>query len=87
MKRRVLFVDDEPNVLESLEDLMVRRRRKWDMIFAPGGAAALAWNWALGSDEERSAFGSTAATRSAATLSDCRTTHADDADTVCSNDA
>jgi putative nucleotidyltransferase with HDIG domain len=41
MKKRILFVDDEPRVLEGLEDLLARHRRKWEMGFAPGGAAAL----------------------------------------------
>jgi HD-like signal output (HDOD) protein/CheY-like chemotaxis protein len=41
MKKRILFVDDEPKVLEGLEDLLARHRRKWEMCFAPGGAAAL----------------------------------------------
>jgi putative nucleotidyltransferase with HDIG domain len=41
VKKRILFVDDEPRVLEGLEDLLVRYRRKWEMVFAPGGAAAL----------------------------------------------
>ena len=41
MKKRILFVDDEPRVLEGLEDLLVRHRRKWEMVFAPGGAVAL----------------------------------------------
>jgi putative nucleotidyltransferase with HDIG domain len=41
MKRRILFVDDEPLVLEGLEDLLGRYRREWDMAFAAGGRAAL----------------------------------------------
>jgi putative nucleotidyltransferase with HDIG domain len=41
MKKRILFVDDEPRVLEGLEDLLVRHRRKWEMVFATSGAAAL----------------------------------------------
>ncbi len=41
MKKRILFVDDEPRVLEGLEDLLVRHRRKWDMAFALSGSTAL----------------------------------------------
>jgi len=41
VKRRILFVDDERRVLEGLEDLLVRHRRKWEMVFAQGSAAAL----------------------------------------------
>lgn len=41
MKRRILFVDDEQRVLEGLEDLLVRYRHKWEMVFAVGGDAAL----------------------------------------------
>ncbi|HRD66348.1 MAG TPA: response regulator [Candidatus Competibacter sp.] len=39
--RRILFVDDEPNILEGLRNLLRRHRRKWDMAFAVGGPAAL----------------------------------------------
>ena len=41
MKMRILFVDDEPRVLQGLENLLVRYRQKWDMVFASGGPAAL----------------------------------------------
>src|SRR5271168_4680613 len=41
MKRRILFVDDEPQVLEALEDLLYRYRPKWEMVFAGSGANAL----------------------------------------------
>lgn len=40
--KRVLFVDDEPAVLDGLRDLLRRHRRRWDMAFAGGGEAALA---------------------------------------------
>lgn len=40
--RRILFVDDEPRVLEGLRDLFRRQRREWDMVFVPGGQEALA---------------------------------------------
>ncbi|MEZ4587707.1 MAG: HDOD domain-containing protein [Gemmatimonadales bacterium] len=41
-RRRVLFVDDEPAVLDGLRDLLRRERDRWDMVFAPGGAEAIA---------------------------------------------
>ena len=40
--KRILFVDDEPLVLDGLRDLFRRQRREWDMAFAPGGPEALA---------------------------------------------
>ncbi len=40
--RRVLFVDDEPRILEGLRRMLRPQRAEWDMAFAPGGAAALA---------------------------------------------
>jgi putative nucleotidyltransferase with HDIG domain len=40
-KKRVLFVDDEPNILEGLKDLLRRHRRKWDMVFVGGGQEAI----------------------------------------------
>ena len=39
--KRILFVDDEPHVLESLRDALRRRRREWEMTFALGGQAAV----------------------------------------------
>jgi putative nucleotidyltransferase with HDIG domain len=42
MSLSVLFVDDEPNVLDGLRRSLRGFRREWDMRFAPGGAAALA---------------------------------------------
>ncbi|MCC6624633.1 MAG: HDOD domain-containing protein [Deltaproteobacteria bacterium] len=38
---RILFVDDEQAILGALQNLLRRRRRVWDMRFAPSGAAAL----------------------------------------------
>ena len=35
--KRILFVDDEPLVLDGLRDLFRKQRREWDMVFAPGG--------------------------------------------------
>jgi HD-like signal output (HDOD) protein len=40
--RRILFVDDEPKVLEALRRMLRPQRHTWDMAFAPGGEAALA---------------------------------------------
>jgi HD-like signal output (HDOD) protein/ActR/RegA family two-component response regulator len=39
--RRVMFVDDEPQLLESLRDALRPWRHRWNMTFAPGGTAAL----------------------------------------------
>jgi HD-like signal output (HDOD) protein/ActR/RegA family two-component response regulator len=39
--RRVLFVDDEPQLLEGLRDALRPWRRHWNMTFAPDGPAAL----------------------------------------------
>ena len=41
MKRRILFVDDDIEVLNALRDRLRRRRRDWDMVFALDGARAL----------------------------------------------
>ena len=40
-KRRILFVDDEPNVLAGLRNLLRKQRHQWDMLFATSGPAAL----------------------------------------------
>lgn len=40
-KRRILFVDDEPNVLSGLRNLLRKQRHQWDMLFATSGPAAL----------------------------------------------
>ena len=39
---RILFVDDEPKVLEGLRRMLRGMRHQWDMAFCPGGAEALA---------------------------------------------
>jgi HD-like signal output (HDOD) protein len=39
--KRVLFVDDEPHVLESLRDALRPRRHEWRMAFAEGAEPAL----------------------------------------------
>ncbi|MBI5508985.1 MAG: HDOD domain-containing protein [Deltaproteobacteria bacterium] len=41
MKRRILFVDDEPQVLEGLRLRLHRQRSRWEMAFADGGKTAL----------------------------------------------
>src|SRR5437660_9819746 len=41
-RKRILFVDDEPDLLESLRDALRRYRRVWRGSFAQGGEAALA---------------------------------------------
>ncbi len=37
---RILFVDDEPNVLEGLRNILRRRRKGWDMHFVTSGREA-----------------------------------------------
>ena len=39
--RRVLFVDDEVNILEGLERGLRRHRKQWEMEFLSSGAEAL----------------------------------------------
>jgi len=39
--RRVLFVDDDPQILASLRQLFWRERSRWEMVFVLGGRAAL----------------------------------------------
>ena len=41
MKRRILFVDDEPMVLNGLQRTLRKMRRDWDMTFAASGREAL----------------------------------------------
>lgn len=38
---RILFVDDEAPILESLRDLLRKERRRWHMVFAEGAQQAL----------------------------------------------
>jgi putative nucleotidyltransferase with HDIG domain len=40
-RNRILFVDDEPVLLEALRDAMRAYRRRWEVEFAPSGEAAL----------------------------------------------
>ncbi|NOX33689.1 MAG: HDOD domain-containing protein [Deltaproteobacteria bacterium] len=41
MKRRILFVDDEPNILKGLQRSLRPLRKYWDMTFEEGGKNAL----------------------------------------------
>jgi len=38
---RVLFVDDEQNILDGLRNLLRKQRKQWEMVFALGAEAAL----------------------------------------------
>jgi DNA-binding NtrC family response regulator len=40
--KRILFVDDEPMVLRALGNVFRKDKDRWEMLFAPGAAAALA---------------------------------------------
>ena len=40
-RKRILFVDDERNILQGLQDLLRKQRKEWDMAFALGSQAAL----------------------------------------------
>lgn len=40
--KRILFVDDEPRILEGLQRMLRSQRREWEMRFAVGAGAALA---------------------------------------------
>jgi putative nucleotidyltransferase with HDIG domain len=42
MRKRILFVDDEPNVLYGLKRMLRSQRKHWDMAFTSGGEEALA---------------------------------------------
>jgi putative nucleotidyltransferase with HDIG domain len=39
--KRILFVDDEPKVLEGLQRMLHLYRSEWEMTFVPGGAEAV----------------------------------------------
>jgi putative nucleotidyltransferase with HDIG domain len=41
IKKRILFVDDEPLVLRGLQRTLRKMRSEWDMVFASGGKEAL----------------------------------------------
>jgi HD-like signal output (HDOD) protein/ActR/RegA family two-component response regulator len=49
-RKQVLFVDDEPEVIDGLRDALRRYRRDWDMRFVTGGVEALAALSALPAD-------------------------------------
>ncbi len=57
MKKRLLFVDDEPMVLQGLQRLLRPLREEWEMDFAGSGASApivrAAANKALHPDRDR----------------------------------
>lgn len=40
--KSILFVDDEPRILDGLRDMLHRKRKTWHMVFAEGAEAALA---------------------------------------------
>lgn len=40
-KKRILFVDDDSNVLASLRNVMHRERARWEAVFVGGGEQAL----------------------------------------------
>ncbi len=42
MKKRILFVDDQPEILAGLRNLLRRHRNRWDPAFAQSGSEALA---------------------------------------------
>ena len=39
--KRILFVDDEPHVLEGLQRMLRPHRKEWEMVFVNGGAEAI----------------------------------------------
>jgi HD-like signal output (HDOD) protein/CheY-like chemotaxis protein len=39
--KRILFVEDDPNVLQGLQRMLYPLRRQWEMVFAQSGAEAL----------------------------------------------
>jgi YesN/AraC family two-component response regulator len=41
LKKRILFVDDEPNLLQGLQRTLRPMRQEWDMAFAENGREAL----------------------------------------------
>lgn len=41
MKKRILFVDDEPMVLQGLQRMLRPMREEWEMVFVESGRAAL----------------------------------------------
>lgn len=41
MRKRILFVDDDPGILGALERVLRRDRMRWEMVFVVGGRQAL----------------------------------------------
>jgi HD-like signal output (HDOD) protein len=41
LRKRVLFVDDEPAILSGLQNLLYKDRKRWDMVFASGADQAM----------------------------------------------
>ena len=41
MKKKILFIDDEPNVLDGLRRMLRTMRSEWEMEFAESGQNAL----------------------------------------------
>jgi CheY-like chemotaxis protein len=41
MKKRILFVDDDPMILQGLQRVLRPMRDDWDMAFVDGGEQAL----------------------------------------------
>lgn len=41
MKKSIIFVDDEPNILKSFQRMLRDMRNEWDMVFVQSGEAAL----------------------------------------------
>lgn len=41
MKRKILFVDDEPRVLKGIERMLYGMRQEWEMVFVESGREAL----------------------------------------------
>jgi len=39
--KRIIFVDDEPKILEGLQRLLRPQRQQWEMVFAQSGEQAL----------------------------------------------
>ncbi len=40
-RKRIIFVDDEPNVIDGLRRMLRKQQSEWDMEFASGGSEAL----------------------------------------------
>ena len=42
MKKHIMFVDDDPQLLAALQNVFHRDRKRWDLVFAHGSDQALA---------------------------------------------